>query len=68
MAKCPHCNNPMMSARFEAMDTKEAFTTNNAYRAVAHCCPSCDAVLSVQIDPLALKSDLLRGVKKLLGR
>ncbi len=68
MAKCPHCEKVLMSTNFQAIETKEKFKMNNGFRAVAHCCPMCDSVLSVEIDPIAVKSDILGGLKKLLGR
>lgn len=34
----------------------------NSYRGVAYLCSSCRAVLSVAIDPVALKADTVREV------
>lgn len=31
-------------------------------------CPYCYTVLSMAIDPIALKADIINGVKKALGR
>lgn len=67
MAICPKCDSSITYTNLKGLDTKERFG-GRAWKAVAHCCPRCDAVLSVEIDPIAVKSDILDGVKKLLGR
>lgn len=68
MAKCPKCENAIMSTRFKALETRESFNPGNAYNAIAHCCPSCDSVLSVEIDPVAIRTDMVNSVLKALGK
>jgi hypothetical protein len=61
MVKCTSC-----SRLFS--DFKLVTTDSGNYKAVAHCCPFCSAVLGAEIDPLAVRSEIIDAVKKLLGR
>lgn len=65
MPICPKCNNSIIHTNFKGLETKERFG-GKSWKALAHCCPSFDATLSVEIDPIAVKNDILDGVKKLL--
>jgi hypothetical protein len=66
MVTCPKCDKVLTYVTFKAMETREAFTSRNAYHAVAHMCPHCQSVLSVEIDPISLKSELVKAVLKAL--
>lgn len=61
MAKCPHCKNTLSSVRLSNPEVKG---TARSYKGVAYSCPSCDAVLSVGIDPLAIKTDAVKELFK----
>jgi hypothetical protein len=50
----------MPHVKFQATDAKELF--GNSWNAVSYQCPHCNIVLSVEIDPIAVKSDMVREV------
>lgn len=67
MAKCPSCNAPILHARFKPIESRQSFGTVKL-NSNAHCCPSCDIVLSVEVDPIALMSDTVNKIMKRLGK
>jgi len=63
--KCPHCGKLVTSLRGNAL---EATINVKSWKAVTYSCPACHSILSCQIDPVALKTDIINGVvKKLRG-
>ena len=64
MATCPYCKTLMNGSRIVGMDASEGPFAKKSFKAIAHCCPSCDAVFSVEIDPIALKTDIINGILK----
>lgn len=65
--KCPHCEAVINRVILKEVDGSVPFTSNT-WKCVAYGCPSCQKAISVQIDPVALRTEILAGVKKLLGR
>ncbi len=63
MASCSGCKNPLSCVRGEHITVQTA--TKN-WNGIAYVCPSCDAVISVEIDPIALKSDIV--MTEVVGR
>lgn len=63
--KCPKCEKPITYVNLQGIDAK---INQSAFKAITYNCPYCQTVLSVEIDPLALKSDTVKGVLKGLGR
>jgi hypothetical protein len=59
MAKCPKCEALITHVNLTNVSIKGKPTTWNG---LAYCCPSCGSVLSVAIDPIALKSDIVSEV------
>lgn len=64
--KCPGCGNTVTSVNVEDVDV--AVGLQPQWRGVSYVCPHCRIVLGVEIDPIALKSDIVSGVAKKLGR
>lgn len=65
MLKCPKCEKPIgSSVRMESVSAGAGFSVG--YKAVAYGCPNvqCGAVFSVQIDPIALKNELLKELRQ----
>jgi phage FluMu protein Com len=62
--KCPKCDQVMTFVNFQGVDAKEPF--GNSWNAVSYQCPHCRTVLSVEIDPIALKADLVNELFKKL--
>lgn len=65
--KCPHCEAVINRLNLKEVDGSVPFGSAK-WKCVTYGCPSCQKVISAQIDPVALKTDILAGVKKLLGR
>lgn len=67
--KCGHCDTTISYLKATVTKTRNG---SNTWRAVAHCCPSCGAVLGAEVDPLAVRAEVVSGVvmeiKKLLRR
>ncbi len=62
VAKCPHCGviwGHDYSVKVEPINAGQ-------YAGVSYYCSNCETSLGVSLDPLALDSDLLRKMKKLL--
>lgn len=55
--KCPKCESTITSVKVETITAKTALIGGAEFKAVSYCCISCNTVLSVQMDPIALKSD-----------
>ena len=66
--KCPSCGNPVTSVRIEGVSAGEAF--GNKWKGITYVCPnvSCQAVLGVSIDPIAIKTDIVNDVVKALKK
>jgi RNase P subunit RPR2 len=58
---CPRCNKAITSVNAEEITVETA-----AQRApgLAHTCPECDAILSVQLDPMPLNDELVRDIAR----
>jgi hypothetical protein len=65
IGKCPKCDALVTRLDFNAV---EASVPGDSWKAVTYNCPFCCAVLGCQIDPIAVKTDIVNEVKKLLGR
>lgn len=63
--KCPKCDNIVTYLKGHPTDIRAG---GSAYNGVQYQCPYCTAILGAEVDPLAIKSDILNGVKKILGR
>jgi hypothetical protein len=58
--KCPKCDKTVSSVTIEDIDVKVNLTSK--WRGISYLCGSCKTVLGVGIDPVALKSDTIKGV------
>ena len=58
--KCPGCQKTISKVRVENIDITEGFTPT--WKGVSFLCPSCSCVLSVGVDPVALKADIVAEV------
>ena len=64
--KCPKCEKSLSSVTVQPVDVKLRF--RGAYRGVYYLCPFCHSILSVGLDPIALKADTVAALKKALGK
>lgn len=60
MARCPQCNATLSTAKAEAITIDGG--PGQRWNGVAYTCPSCSAFLGVEIDPIALKADIVAEV------
>lgn len=65
LGKCGYCNARLVrGVLIETLDAKVGLTgSGGSYNAVSYSCPSCHAVLGVQMDPIALNADLRKQIK-----
>jgi hypothetical protein len=59
MAKCPHCDNSVFSVNIQEISV---MATAAHWRGVSYACPSCNSILGVGIDPVALKTDTVEAI------
>ena len=55
--KCPHCGNLVKKVRVNGVPG--SVNARDMYHCVTLACNACNAVLSAQIDPVAIKNDIL---------
>ncbi|MCU1226361.1 MAG: hypothetical protein JWQ42_4454 [Edaphobacter sp.] len=63
---CPKCNASVMSVNLKEIKVNAGNGTG--WIGVSYQCALCNTVLSVGIDPVALKTDTIKGVLKGLGK
>ena len=59
MSKCPKCNTVVNQVQLAEVNI---YAGINSWRGVSYSCPVCFSVLSVAIDPVALKTDTVTDV------
>ena len=61
--KCPSCGSVLTHVALELMPIKGGLSASD-FNGVAYVCPvaTCRVILSVGIDPVALKTDTINGV------
>jgi uncharacterized protein with PIN domain len=62
MSNCPHCDRSLSSVKIEKVSGK--VTMGTTWNCISYSCPSCNKVISVQIDPVAIYTDLVDQIKK----
>ena len=65
--KCPACNKPVLGANVERININ-AVPGGATWVGVSYVCQNlnCQTVLGVSIDPIALKTDLVKELGKLI--
>ena len=61
MAKCPHCNEPVLRVNLDKVESSAL--SGGSWNTILYSCPHCQKVLSVQIDPVALKTDIITALQ-----
>lgn len=62
--KCPKCEHLVTKAVIHGLDAGVPF--GPTWKGISLNCPSCNTVLSIQIDPIAIKADIIAGLLKAL--
>lgn len=60
-AKCPKCEKTLLGVNIEELDGY--VRGRSSLRCIAYSCRSCNTVLSVEVDPIALKTDIVNSLK-----
>jgi hypothetical protein len=60
---CPNCKKPVLKVRLKDVAASTWLPMAQEWRAISHCCYECGVVLSVQIDPIAIKADTIAAIK-----
>ena len=63
LGKCPKCEKIISKVKYENISASSGIG-GTEWNAISYCCQSCNTVLSVQIDPVALNTDLLKELGK----
>lgn len=64
--KCGHCSNAIGSTNMSGFTAGVPFGTQ--WKCIAFTCPHCQAVLGTQIDPIAIKTEIVAEVLRGLSR
>jgi hypothetical protein len=59
--KCPKCEKLITYVNISDVDVKSG--GQNDWRGISYNCPYCGTILSVAIDPIALKGDIVDEIK-----
>jgi phage FluMu protein Com len=62
--KCPKCEKTLATVSVE--NTGIVVGMQKKWRGISYFCPYCKTILSVSIDPVALKADVIEGVVEAL--
>ncbi len=60
VGKCPKCEATLSSVNIEHVDVSQNFQSR--WHGVSYTCPHCRTILSVSIDPISLKADIVKEV------
>ena len=61
--KCPKCDTAV--AKVNAEPVEIVFSRTDRYRGFSYACPNCYSVLSIEMNPLTLKDDILSEIQEL---
>lgn len=63
--KCPKCESAILSAVMNGIEVSDGY---KSWKAITYNCPSCQTVIGCQIDPIAIKSDIVDELFKKLRK
>jgi len=67
ISKCPHCQKIPSFLLFETTLAKDSPLSRNGWKTITFACPDCHAIVSTQIDPVAIRSEILEHVEKVIA-
>lgn len=67
MGTCPKCGTTIVYVNIADIQVN-SIVGGNTWNGIKYFCPSCGCVLSVAIDPVALKNDLVDEILGALGK
>ena len=65
--KCPKCEMLVSEVTAESVEIRSP-RASVSFRGVSYACPFCHSILSVQLDPLALKAEIVADLKETLRK
>ena len=66
IGNCPKCGQPV--ARVAVADVIAQPLGADPLNAISFCCQNCQAVLGIQIDPIAIRTGIVAQILEALGR
>jgi hypothetical protein len=63
--KCPYCGKYIKSLRIDGL--KASAPLSMTWKAITYNCPLCNMILGCQIDPIAIKTDIINELEKRLS-
>jgi hypothetical protein len=60
-SKCPKCENLMTSVNVKEIEIRAS--GNRKFKGASFDCPHCQTSISIELDPLAMQTDLVRKIK-----
>ncbi len=60
--KCPKCEKILTNVRIADVDCKTGIG-GRSWRGISYSCPFCSTIISIQIDPIAIKTDTVNAIK-----
>jgi len=61
MSKCPYCEKVISRLNLEELTASALFGTE--WRTIAYSCPKCQKIINAQIDPIAIRTDIIAEIK-----
>lgn len=61
LGKCSKCEKQLTHVHFEAVSIRQAFGVSG-WKGVSYLCPNCKSILGVQIDPIAIRTEIVDQV------
>lgn len=58
---CPKCEKVVTRLKINGVEGQVPF--GSTWKCITLCCPLCNTVLSAQIDPVAIKTDIVNALK-----
>lgn len=65
MATCPYCDATINRLNLQEM-TSSSFM-GQGWQTIAYVCPFCQKIISVSIDPIAIRADILNAIQQKRG-
>lgn len=62
--KCPHCDKPILQVSIQPVTGSVPF--GSQWNCIAFVCALCQNAISMQIDPIAIKTDIVNELMKRL--
>ncbi len=61
-AKCPYCNEQISNLIIQ--DTISSLPFGSQWKTLMFLCPSCQKILSTQIDPIAIRNEIVNAIRQ----